>query len=127
MSPLPTEADRAWVSQLRKGLVELLVLAALKQEELYGYQLLHRLAQLNGLELTESTLYPVLARLAGDEFVAVRQEPSPSGPPRRYYRLTRAGQRRRDEMLAHWRKVNASIEHLASSAAAPPAMRKGAI
>ena len=86
------EADRAWVAQLRKGLVELLVLAALRQEELYGYQLLQRLAMLEGLALTESTLYPVLARLSADELVAVRQQPSPSGPPRRYYRLTRAGQ-----------------------------------
>ena len=106
------EADRAWVSQLRKGLVELLVLAALRREELYGYQLLQRLAEMDGLALTESTLYPVLARLAADELVAVRQEPSPSGPPRRYYRLTRAGQKRLDDMLAHWRQVSGSIEQL---------------
>jgi PadR family transcriptional regulator, regulatory protein PadR len=111
--------DKAWVSQLRKGLVELLVLAALRREELYGYQLLQRLAEMEGLALTESTLYPVLGRLAGDALVAVRQEPSPSGPPRRYYRLTRAGQKRLDEMLAHWRAVNGSIEQLASD-------RKGA-
>jgi PadR family transcriptional regulator PadR len=104
----------AWVSQLRKGLVELLVLAALRQEELYGYQLLQRLAAMECLTLTESTLYPVLARLAADELVAVRQVPSPSGPPRRYYRLTRGGQRRLEEMLAHWRSVNASIEQLAT-------------
>ncbi|HUO09159.1 MAG TPA: PadR family transcriptional regulator [Phycisphaerae bacterium] len=107
------DSDKAWISQLRKGLVELLVLAALRREELYGYQLLQRLAEMDGLALTESTLYPVLARLAGDELVAVRQEPSPSGPPRRYYRLTRSGQRRLDEMLAHWRSVNGSIEKLA--------------
>src|SRR6185312_13264770 len=86
-----TDNDRAWISQLRKGLVELLVLAALRHEELYGYQLLQRLAQMNGMSLTESTLYPILARLADDNFVAVRQVPSTSGPPRRYYRLTAAG------------------------------------
>jgi PadR family transcriptional regulator PadR len=112
--PSNTEnADRGWVSQLRKGLVELLVLAALRREELYGYQLLQRLAQLNGLALTESTLYPVLGRLADDRLVAVRQVPSPSGPPRRYYRLTAAGEKRLEEMLAHWRQVNASINALA--------------
>ena len=107
--------DRAWISQLRKGLVELLVLAALRREELYGYQLLQRLAQMNGMALTESTLYPVLARLAHDKLVAVRQVPSTAGPPRRYYRLTAAGTRRLNDMLAHWRHVNASIEWLASS------------
>ena len=113
MATSGNEADRAWVVQLRKGLVELLVLAVLRREEVYGYQLLQRLAELEGLALSESTLYPVLARLAADELVAVRQEPSPSGPPRRYYRLTRAGQRRLEEMLAHWRRMNGSIEALA--------------
>ena len=110
-------ADRTWVSQLRKGLVELLVLAALKRQELYGYQLLQKLAALDGLALTESTLYPVLARLAADRLVAVRQIPSPAGPPRRYDRLTPAGAKRLEEMLAHWRQVNASIDALANAPA----------
>lgn len=108
-----SESNRAWVSQLRKGLVELLVLAALQRQEAYGYQLLQRLASVEGLALTESTLYPVLARLAEEKLVAVRQEPSPSGPPRRYYRLTPTGRARLNDMLAHWRQVNASIESLA--------------
>jgi len=112
-------ADRGWISQLRKGLVELLVLAALRREEVYGYQLLQRLAALDGLALTESTLYPVLARLAADRLVAVRQLPSPTGPPRRYYRLTPAGIKRLEEMLAHWRQVNASIDALANAPAHP--------
>jgi PadR family transcriptional regulator, regulatory protein PadR len=107
--------DRTWISQLRKGLVELLVLAALRQQEVYGYQLLQRLASLDGLALTESTLYPVLARLAADRLVAVRQVPSPAGPPRRYYRLTPAGAKRLEDMLAHWRQVNASINALANA------------
>jgi PadR family transcriptional regulator PadR len=105
--------DRAWVAQLRKGLVELLVLAALRHEEVYGYQLLQRLASMNGLSLTESTLYPVLGRLADDRLVAVRQVPSPSGPPRRYYRLTAAGERRLGDMLVYWKEINASIDALA--------------
>ena len=104
--------EKAWISQLRKGLVELLVLAALRQQEAYGYQLLQRLSTLNGLTLTESTLYPVLARLADEKHVAVRQEPSPSGPPRRYYRLTPSGRARLTDMLTHWRQVNGSIENL---------------
>jgi PadR family transcriptional regulator, regulatory protein PadR len=113
MSAPVENADKAWISQLRKGLVELLVLAALKREEVYGYQLLQKLAALNGLTLTESTLYPVLGRLADDRLVAVRQVPSPAGPPRRYYRLTAGGERRLTDMLAHWRQVNASIDALA--------------
>ena len=104
--------DKSWISQLRKGLVELFVLAALRPQEAYGYQLLQRLATRDGLALTESTLYPVLARLTEEKLLAVRQEPSPAGPPRRYYRLTPAGRARLLEMLSHWRQVNASVEDL---------------
>jgi PadR family transcriptional regulator, regulatory protein PadR len=113
------QADKTWVSQLRKGLVELLVLAALRHEELYGYQLLQRLASMNGLSLTESTLYPVLGRLADDRLVAVRQVPSPSGPPRRYYRLTPAGEKRLTEMMAYWKQINASVDALANGTSNP--------
>ena len=91
-----------------------MVLAALRREELYGYQLLQRLASMNGLSLTESTLYPVLGRLADDRLVAVRQVPSPSGPPRRYYRLTRAGEWRVVVLVDYWKHINASIDALAN-------------
>ena len=58
-------ADRAWVSQLRKGLVELLVLAALKQNEVYGYQLLQKLAVLEGLALDGINALSGAGRVAG--------------------------------------------------------------
>jgi PadR family transcriptional regulator PadR len=105
-------ADRAWISQLRKGLVEFLILAALKQREAYGYQLLQQLAEQEDLIFTESTLYPILARLSQEKYLAVRQEPSPSGPPRRYYRLTAAGRQRLTEMLAHWQRIVNSVQNL---------------
>ncbi|HVX83689.1 MAG TPA: PadR family transcriptional regulator [Phycisphaerae bacterium] len=119
-----SEGDRnasvgGWVTQLRKGLVELLVLAALQEREAYGYELLQRLSAGTGpaaggpgMELTESTLYPVLARLAGEGLLAVRHAPSSSGPPRRYYRLTAAGGRRLRDMATHWRQVNETVELL---------------
>src|SRR5262245_59781044 len=101
-----------WNSQLRRGLVELCVLAALHRDEAYGYQLVERLRTAQGLELTESTVYPVLTRLAAEQLLAVRTAPSPSGPPRRYYRLTDAGQRRLIQMRRHWDCVSQSIQRL---------------
>ena len=53
-----------WETQLRKGLVELAVLATMVGGEAYGYGIVERLRGLEGLEFTESTVYPVLARLA---------------------------------------------------------------
>lgn len=101
-----------WETQLRKGLVELAVLATMVEGEAYGYGIVERLRGLEGLEFTESTVYPVLARLAREGFLAIRAERSPSGPMRRYYRLTPAGKRRYEEMTTSWRTVSASLARL---------------
>src|SRR6516164_4530589 len=87
-----------WETQLRKGLVELAVLATIARGETYGYRIVEQLHGQGGLQFTESTVYPVLTRLARDGFLAVRTEPSPAGPTRRYYRLTSDGQARLDRM-----------------------------
>ncbi len=52
-----------WITQFRKGLVELCIMTVLREEEAYGYQIVEQLRGLAGLEVTESTVYPVLARL----------------------------------------------------------------
>lgn len=57
-----------WESQLRKGVVELAVLAAIGRGETYGYRIVSDLQRLDGFQLTESTVYPVLARLRGMGF-----------------------------------------------------------
>ncbi len=101
-----------WETQLRKGLVELAVLAAIGQGETYGYRIVDQLGRLEGLELTESTIYPVLTRLARDGFLAVRTAESPAGPTRRYYRLTREGQVRLRRMAENWRTVSKSLSRL---------------
>jgi PadR family transcriptional regulator, regulatory protein PadR len=101
-----------WETQLRKGVAELAVLASIGQGETYGYRIVEQLERLEGLELTESTVYPVLARLARDRFLAVRIEDSPAGPTRRYYRLTPEGHRRLREMATGWRTVSSSVSTL---------------
>ena len=63
-----------------------------KEGEAYGYGIVEKLSRLPGLELSESTVYPMLARLAKERLLAIRNEPSPAGPPRRYYRLTPLGE-----------------------------------
>ena len=85
---------------------------SLDKSEAYGYQVLQQLNAAAGLDLTESTLYPVLARLARDRLVSVRSAPSPAGPPRRYYRLTEAGRARLAEMSSHWIGVRDAVDHL---------------
>ena len=101
-----------WETQFRKGLVELAVLATIARGETYGYRIVEQLQRLEGLELTESTVYPALARLEREGLLAVRTAPSPSGPLRRYYRLTEDGRRHLRQMAGSWRKLSASIAKL---------------
>ena len=105
-----------WETQLRKGVVELAVLASIARGESYGYRIVERLRDLEGLALTESTVYPVLTRLARDGALAVRLEASPSGPPRRYYRLTDEGQAHLTRMATSWRTVSRSLMQLLEGA-----------
>src|SRR4051812_42799046 len=105
-----------WETQLRKGVVELAILASIARGESYGYQIVERLRDLGGLALTESTVYPVLTRLARDGALAVRLEASPAGPARRYYRLTPEGQRRLRRMAESWKTVSHSLAGLLEGA-----------
>ena len=104
---------RDWISQMRKGLIELCVLAVLADGgEAYGYQILQRLAQAEPLAVSESTVYPILARLAAEKLVHVRTAPSPAGPPRRYYRLTAAGSAHLKGLVEYWRSLRIAMDHL---------------
>jgi len=105
-----------WETQLRKGVVELAVLATISRGETYGYHIVEQLRGLAGLALTESTVYPVLTRLARDGALAVRTEASPSGPSRRYYRLTADGETRFRRMAEGWKTVSQSLSVLLEGA-----------
>jgi PadR family transcriptional regulator PadR len=105
-----------WITQFRKGLVELCIMAVLRDDEAYGYQIVEQLGLVPGLEVTESTVYPVLARLTRDRCVTVRVAPSPAGPARRYYRLSETGRQRLQEMIGHWQSLQNSVNQLTQGA-----------
>ena len=100
-------------SQMRKGVVELCVLRVVEvQGEAYGYEIIQRLTELRSFELTESTVYPLLARLAKNRTLLVRTEPSESGPPRRYYRLSAQGRERLATLFAQWEETKNCVQNL---------------
>lgn len=105
-----------WEAQLRKGVVELAVLAVIARGETYGYQIVEQLRLTEGLEFTESTVYPVLTRLAREGMLTVRSEASPSGPTRRYYRLSGAGEQRYGMLAESWKTISRSLTHLIEGA-----------
>jgi PadR family transcriptional regulator PadR len=101
-----------WVTQLRKGLVELCILAVLRKGEAYGYEIVAVLRGHRGLELTESTVYPVLSRLAKEGLLQVRTQASRSGPPRRYYQMTRASEKHYQHMTTQWQDIYHGLNSL---------------
>ena len=105
-----------WETQLRKGVVDLAVMAAIGDGESYGYGIVERLKGHAGLELTESTVYPVLTRLEHEGLLATRSEVSPLGPRRRYYRLTAAGRSRFREMAEGFQVLSRSLSNVIEGA-----------
>ena len=75
--------------QLKKGVLELCVLALLSRGDSYGYDIAARLAE--AIDMGEGTIYPLMRRLRGDGLVETYLKESDSGPPRKYFRLTEAG------------------------------------
>lgn len=103
-----------WTTQFRKGLLELCVLLLLKKQEAYAYELLVTLGQRTSLGITESTLYPLLARLEREGYLTVRIAPSASGPNRRYYRLVALGEQHLVSITKQWKSVSQSVSELLS-------------
>jgi PadR family transcriptional regulator PadR len=79
------------VTQLRKGILELAIMAALYHKTHYGYSLVRNLAGSGSVELKEGTIYPILGRLAREGLVHSEWMESSQGPPRKYYSLTISG------------------------------------
>src|ERR1700726_1852935 len=75
--------------QLKKGALELCVLALLARRESYAYEIASTLA--TGVGIGEGTIYPLMRRMQNDGLVDTRLEESNSGPPRKYYRLALSG------------------------------------
>ncbi|MBG6226504.1 PadR family transcriptional regulator PadR [Arthrobacter sp. CAN_A2] len=87
----------------------MLTLTLIADEESYGYQLIERLADL-GLEVTTGLMYPLLSRLERDGLVSTRMAPSTSGPPRKYFALTEAGNTARATLKDQWRVVATAVD-----------------
>ncbi len=99
----------AEVAQLRKGSLELAILALLNQETLYGGALVARLEEFSTLDAGPGTVYPVLTRLAKAKLVTTSWQESASGPPRKYYALTDQGASHLREMTAYWQRLSTEM------------------
>jgi PadR family transcriptional regulator, regulatory protein PadR len=91
-----------WEAQLRKGCLEMAILASLWQSRLYGLEILRALSEKSELEVAEGTLYPILSRLKAEGLLESEWVEAEAGHPRKYYWLTTPGRRRAREMAGAW-------------------------
>lgn len=101
-------------TQLRKGVIELAILALLSREAMYGGQIIATLESHPGLNSGAGTVYPLLTRLAKAKLVSTRWEESTSGPPRKYYELTPAGQTFLASSRNEWAAVVSAMNEVLS-------------
>ena len=88
--------------QLKRGLLDVCVLAAIKDEDSYGYKIIKDMKPY--IEMTESTLYTILKRLELAEMLTVRTSEH-GGRLRKYYHITKAGLARIEEFRSDWREI----------------------
>ncbi|MCV2396194.1 PadR family transcriptional regulator [Actinotalea sp. M2MS4P-6] len=98
--------------QLRKGVLELAILAVLGREECYSIEIIERLDAFPALTATPGTVYPLLARLDKAGLVATRWVEAGGGPPRKYYRLTRDGRASLAEGATAWAALSSEMTEI---------------
>jgi PadR family transcriptional regulator, regulatory protein PadR len=106
------EGGDKWEVQLRKGCLELAILAALWDGKRYGLEILRRLESDSDLIVSEGTVYPLLSRLKALGLLRSEWVESEGGHPRKYYALTAAGKRRAVEMAEIWAQFSSSMSKL---------------
>jgi PadR family transcriptional regulator PadR len=100
------------LAQMRRGTLEYCVLALLREGERYGFDLVRALGEVDGMLTTEGTIYPLLTRLRRDGLVSSSWRESPTGPPRRYYRLTPRGERALGGFLDEWQRFRDAVDRI---------------
>ena len=111
--PLRVETTTGrWEVQVRKGVLELIILLSLRKHERYGYELITVVTGAMDFELTEGTIYPLLSRLHKDGLLTARWVEVPGGVPRKYYRLSEHGRDALAAMKTSWIRLTNAIQRL---------------
>lgn len=97
--------------QMRRGLLEFSVLLIVSKCEVYASDIIENLKDHN-LLIVEGTLYPLLNRLTRLGYLSYDWQESETGPPRKYYSLTKEGEKVLERMIKEWKDLSVSINNL---------------
>ena len=98
-------------AQMRKGILEYCILSIISKGEIYASDILEHL-KMAKLIVVEGTLYPLLTRLKNDGLLSYRWEESNSGPPRKYFTLTKEGKKFLKELIETWTELTTSVNDI---------------
>lgn len=98
-------------AQMRKGILEYLILSIVAQGEAYSSDILETLKK-NKIIVVEGTMYPLLSRLKKEGLISYYWIESKSGPPRKYYKLTAHGQEMLNIMSSVWGDIKSAVDNI---------------
>lgn len=101
-----------WMTQVRRGVLELCILNLLADQPMYGYQLVKHLTEVPGLVTTTGTVYPLLSRLKRQGLIGGKLVESSNGPVRRVYELTAAGRKYLRSINESWNQVADAVQKI---------------
>lgn len=102
-----------WQSQMMRGTLEYCVLLLIRKRPYYGYDLLQTLEAYPLIQTKESTIYPLLRRLAKEGLLTAKWQATTEGlPPRKYYELTKAGNKYLQALSKQWQKLQLVVKAL---------------
>lgn len=96
--------------QFKKGVLDMCVLAMLRDGDSYGYDIADTLS--SKILLADGTVYPILRKLAADGYVTTYLKESQNGPPRKYYHLTDKGLEILKEYIDDWNSFNEVVKEI---------------
>ena len=119
------DTQEKWQVQLRKGALELVILAALREQPVYGLALLRHLQRFPTMAITEGTLYPLLDRLKREGLVDAQWVQEGDSRPRKYYQLTKQGEDKLAALVQAWQQSVADINALLAAPASTEPSNQG--
>lgn len=108
----PKPAMQKWSSQVRKGLLDFIILLYLKDRSVYGYELVREIREFTSMDISEGTIYPLLKRLKKEGHIDAEWKEMDTGLPRRYYHITPKGKQSLKEMEEAWHAMTSTVTQL---------------
>ncbi len=96
-------------NQMKRGLLDVCVLSSISFHDSYGYQIIKKMKPY--IEVSESTLYPILRRLENASLLTVRSEEF-NGRLRKYYHITEQGRKRLQDFSDEWKEIDAIYRYV---------------